>query len=169
MAIKQSTLRAASTRPSVRVAKSITEARQIGLRTAFLCHSHYDVTLVDGFVKFAKEMGWNLYVDWQDTSLPDKPDRNTADKIKYKIKECDIFLFLATKNSMQSRWCPWEIGYADGVKNIEKITIIDTIDDNGVHVGSEYLQLYRRLDVAADGKLAVFDPNARMGTYVHNL
>lgn len=38
----------------------------------------------------------------------------TPATIKQKIRDLTSFLFLATPNSIASRWCPWEIGYADG-------------------------------------------------------
>jgi hypothetical protein len=55
-------------------------------------------------------------------------------------------MFLATPNSMVSRWCPWEIGYADGKKTLDAIVIVPTKDDAGRFYGNEYLQLYRRLE-----------------------
>src|SRR4051812_27429691 len=109
MAISQSQLRAAAAAPMTRVAKSVTEARAARLRTAFLCHSHADEQLVRGAVSMLERDGWRFYVDWQDTSLPSSPSRVTAEKIKEKIVQSDFFLFLATRNSTSSRWCPWEI------------------------------------------------------------
>ena len=45
---------------------------------------------------------------------------------KRRIELADFFLFLATRNSMSSRWYPWEIGYADGAKPIDTILVIPT-------------------------------------------
>jgi hypothetical protein len=42
---------------------------------------------------------------------------------------------------MSSRWCPWELGYADGVKTHERIIMIPT-QDGYASYGSEYLDLY---------------------------
>jgi hypothetical protein len=47
---------------------------------------------------------------------------------------------------MASRWCPWELGFADGMKQTEQIAIIATRDASGNYYGNEYLQLYRRID-----------------------
>lgn len=93
--------------------------------------------------------------------MPSKPNRETAQKIKEKIKRFDWFLYLATANSASSRWCPWEIGYADGVKNIDKIVIIPTRDSAGRNHGNEYLDLYRNVDVAQSGGYGLFYPNNR--------
>lgn len=163
MAISYSTLRAAAAEPSVVVAKSMTEARDRGLKTAFLCHSHNDQKLVEGFVKYVRRKGWNIYIDWLDNTLPSTPDRRTAETIKSRISSTYLFLFLATHNSMTSRWCPWEIGYADGVKPIDNIFIVPTKDDSGNYHGNEYLQLYRKFDEADDGRLAAWMPGQSTG------
>jgi len=158
MPISYSTLRAAAASPEIMVARSITEAKEFGYKTAFLCHSHNDRQLVEGFVNYARKKGWRIYIDWMDTTLPATPNRETASKIKSKIKSSDFFIFLATFYSMNSRWCPWEIGFADGTKPIDKIFIVPTVDDDGDYHGNEYLQLYRRVDVATDGDLAAWYP-----------
>jgi hypothetical protein len=51
VAIALSRLREEAERPFTESARSITEARQYGLKTAFLCHSHYDADLVMGFLR----------------------------------------------------------------------------------------------------------------------
>lgn len=92
-----------------------------------------------------------LYIDWQDPYMPDTPDETTANRIRAMIREADVFLFLATNDSMVSRWCPWELGFADGVKRNEQIALIATRDASGNYYGNEYLQLYRRIDQANVG------------------
>ena len=169
MAIYYSTLRQAATRPQATLAKTINEAQSLGVKTAFLCHSHVDKTLVEGFENYVRQKGWRIYIDWLDTSMPDKPNRTTANKIKAKIETTNIFIFLATRNSMTSRWCPWAIGYADGVKQIDDILVVPTIDDSLTYHGSEYLQLYRKLDVSAKDRFAVWAPGAEMGTAASSL
>lgn len=171
MPISINTIRQAATRtqPLARSARTLIEAKSKGLKTAFLCHSHKDRSLIDGVITLLQEEGWMIYVDWTDSSMPETPNRETAEKIKTKITELNFFLFLATENSMSSRWCPWEIGYADGKKNIDKIIIIPTTDGYSTH-GSEYLELYRRVDFASGGGLAVWEPGKNQGgTWVRNL
>ena len=77
--------------------------------------------------------------------MPSSPNSETANKIKVRIKELDWFIFLATKNSLESKWCPWEIGYADGVKYYDDIVILPTYDAFGRFYGNEYLRLYRSI------------------------
>ena len=116
-----------------------------------------------GFVERVREDGVDLYVDWEDTSMPDKPDRETAARIRRKITETDWFLFLATPNSMASTWCPWEIGYADGKKPIDSILVIQTTDGLGNEYGNEYLQLYRRIDGRIGQGLDFIEPGRFAG------
>ncbi len=118
-----------------------------GKTTAFLSHSHLDRRLAEGIQVYLNGEGWNVYIDWMDDSMPDQISSATAERLQAKILENDYFLLLATQNSCRvSRWCPWEIGYADGKKLRTKILIIPTQDDNGYEYGSEYLGLYRRIE-----------------------
>jgi len=150
------------------VSKSLYEARASKIRTAFLCHSHKDKSLVQGVSNLLIKAGWRVYVDWQDGSMPSKPNRVTADKLKKRIREMDYFLFLATSNSVNSSWCPWEIGYADPLKYPDRLLIIPTREDATEH-GSEYLQLYRRIDLRSDGTLAAIDPGLSFGIALRDL
>lgn len=161
-------LRAAATK-TIRT-RSLSEARAAGYQTAFLSHSHADRVLAQGLVRRLEEAGWRVYIDWEDVTMPISPNRETAAKIKAKIVEYYWFLFLATQNSMASRWCPWEIGYADGKKPIDRIIVIPTQDDAGANHGNEYLELYRRLDISDRGALAVWQPgDFRSGVLVEAL
>ena len=113
------------------------------LKMAFLCHSHKDEELAKGLVVLFKELGITLYVDWQDNTMPEKPNSETAKRIQERIIQSDVFLFLATANSKASRWCPWEIGFADSSR--KNIFIIPTTDGYSSY-GNEYLDLYPNID-----------------------
>lgn len=153
MAFSQSTLLSDASRTVVR--KSVEEAARQGSLTAFLSHSHKDALLAKGLQARLSRLGWDVYIDWEDTAMPDRPNVVTADRIRRKIVQLDLFLFLATHNSMTSRWCPWELGYADGKKPNSSILIVQTSDSAGTY-GSEYLELYRHLDEASGGGVAHF-------------
>jgi len=174
MAFSQQKLRAAANRSyKISVAKSLNEAKINKKQTAFLCHSHKDRVLAQGLQTLLKEDGWDVYIDWQDNEMPSDPNKETATQIKSRILETDWFLFLATSNSTASRWCPWEIGYADAVKSLDNILIIPTSDDNGKHYGNEYLQLYKKVDEASNkirSGYAVFRPNTpSKGVWINSL
>ena len=170
MAISQDSLRAAGSTVFKSRARSLYEARTLGLTTAFLCHSHHDRQLAEGLVTLLGEKGLQLYVDWADAEMPERPNGETAGKIRNKIKELDLFLFLATANSAASRWCPWELGYADGAKVWERIIIVPTAERYNLEHGSEYMQLYKRLEPTSTNDLGVFGVGLTTGgTLVRHL
>lgn len=144
MAIYQSTLRSKAASYSRSRIKATCESYNFSKKkSAFLCHSHKDKELVKGLLVIFEEAGLDLYVDWQDHSMPETPNGETARKIQAKIKSSDVFLFLATANSKASRWCPWEIGFADSSQ--KGIYIVPTTDGHGTY-GNEYLELYSHID-----------------------
>jgi hypothetical protein len=143
-------------------------AKRYGQQTGFLSHSHQDARLALGLQQMLVDQGWDIYIDWQDQEMPKEPDAETASRIKNAILGADWFLFLATENSMSSRWCPWEIGYADGRKPLNRVAIVPSTDSYGRYYGNEYLRLYSRIDSAYTGDLALFDVQNR-GTWVRSL
>lgn len=148
---------------------SLKVAKSQGRKTAFLCHSHLDVDLAERLQNCLQTNGWKIYIDWKDASLPATPNKETAEAIQKKITELDWFLFLATENSMRSRWCPWELGYADGKRGRDRIAIVPTIDDRGNTYGAEYMALYQRVDINASGKWALIDVGYQYGKELHEL
>lgn len=85
-------------------------------KTIFLSHSHKDASYVIKARGFFENLGIKIYVDWADESMPKLTSGVTATKIKEKIRENDFFVFLATNNSIVSKWCNWEVGYGDSYK-----------------------------------------------------
>ncbi|MCI3203861.1 MULTISPECIES: toll/interleukin-1 receptor domain-containing protein [Pandoraea] len=164
MAIAQSELRRAHQRhPFLK-----SQVRAGTQKTAFLCHSHKDAVLAEGLQALLAEQGVMLYIDWQDATMPPAPNRETAARLQYRIKACDWFLFLATGNSMASRWCPWELGYADGEKPLDRIAVVPTSDGATTH-GNEYVELYRRVDATNTGDLLWLPAGSYQGQYVRNI
>lgn len=135
-------------------------------KSAFLCHSHKDETLVKGLIAMFQNARIDLYVDWKDHSMPTTPNALTAKKIQKAIRGCGVFLFLATANARVSRWCPWEIGFADSSQR--KVFIVPTRDFTETY-GNEYLQLYPRIDIGThktNSGLALFDVGMRKGKWL---
>lgn len=110
--------------------------------SVFLSHSHLDADYVKDVVAFLRNRGVSCYVDWMDESMPEKTSGLTAVRIKEKITSNDKFIFLATNNSIASKWCNWEIGYGDAKKYMDKIAIFPLKESNGDWKGNEYLQIY---------------------------
>ncbi|BDW97307.1 MAG: toll/interleukin-1 receptor domain-containing protein [Thalassospira sp.] len=162
MAISQHILRQRAQAPGAPLRRSFRDAIAVGAQTAFLCHSHYDRALAIGFRNYAAAQGWDVYIDWLDEEMPERPTVATATRIQEQIVSRSLFLYLATRNSSESKWCPWEIGYANGAKSRKAIMIIPTTDSFQTH-GNEYLGLYQRIDLAKGGGLACFDAGNQQG------
>lgn len=137
-------------------------------KRAFLSHSHKDRELAEGMKNHLHSAGFDLYIDWQDSSMPSTTNAETARKIKNKIASSDVILVLATKNAMESKWVPWEIGIADERKGTNKVLIIPVQDSNGRFHGNEYIQIYKKIIIADDNSTAIFSPNEKYGTRVRS-
>lgn len=78
--------------------------------------------------------------------MPDTVSGETAKKIKDCIKQQKKFLVLVTENSKDSRWVPWELGYADSTKGLDHIASLPVTDTAGTFQHNEYLQIYPRIE-----------------------
>jgi hypothetical protein len=131
----------------------------------FLSHSHVDVKdlskdEVIALIRILIALSYDVYIDWLDPDMPPETNEETANRLKGKIDECDRFLLVATTNAVNSRWVPWELGYADKSKSIDNIAVIPIADSSGKWEGAEYLRLYRQVLITTDNYLAVFPPAA---------
>jgi hypothetical protein len=61
-----------------RSAEIVQEAKAASKQTAFLCHSHKDARLARCVQAFLQGQGWEIYIDWDDTAMPDSPNLETA-------------------------------------------------------------------------------------------
>lgn len=138
------------------VAKSLQEARAAARRTAFLSHSHHDRARAKGLQTLLAEQGWDVFIDWEHQTLDERPTKETVVWLQRAIEGRDWLIYLATPNAEKSRWCPWEIGFADGRKSASAILIVATSDARGIY-GSEYLHLYGQISETQLGGLAVFE------------
>ena len=124
----------------------------------FLSHSHFDIELVKSLKLLFNNLDIKLYIDWLDTSMPEKPNKITALKIKQEIEISDHVFVLATKNAMKSKWVPWEIGIADLSKSNDGITVIPILADDKRFYGYEYLELYNHIEFEVlQNQLLVFN------------
>jgi len=120
-------------------------------RTVFLSHSHQDNDIVGLIIEFLLTVGVYVYVDWLDPTMPRTTSAETARKIKERIVICERFVVLLTENSKESKWVPWELGFADAKKKNENIGIFPVLRNpyaNGsTFSGLEYMQLYQQIKV----------------------
>lgn len=113
----------------------------------FLSHSSKDDELVTGAIRVLQGHGATVYVDKKDPTLPPYTNKETASKLKTRIKQTRKFVLLATKNSKESKWVPWELGLADGYKGLERIALFPAVEQphDTAWTSWEYLGLYDRI------------------------
>lgn len=118
-------------------------------KNCFLSHSSKDKEYLAGIIAFLESFGAKVYIDKDDQLLPKTTSRETAEGLKTRIKENRRLIILASTNSKTSRWIPWEIGLADGIKNIDSIAILPltATDDESAFSWpeQEYLSLYNQI------------------------
>ncbi|HTA83459.1 MAG TPA: toll/interleukin-1 receptor domain-containing protein [Bacteroidia bacterium] len=122
----------------------------IGLKGArvFISHSHYDTALIKKAKLYLLSQGASIYVDLEDTFMPDETSPDTGRILKTKIDGCDKFIMLASTNALNSKWVPWELGYADKAIGIDNVAIFPVADDTGRWKGSEYMGLYPEIQMS---------------------
>lgn len=124
----------------------------------FLSHSHTDKDLIQESVAFFKGINIDVYVDWMDTTMPEKTSGITASQIKNKIYLNDKFILLATNNAVSSKWCNWELGIGDIYKiSKDKLAILPLADNRGHWTGIEYLQIYPRIEPVSKDATNFYD------------
>lgn len=115
--------------------------------STFLSHSSKDEDLVIGATRILEGHGGRVYVDEVDPAMPPYTNEETGALLKRRIAQAKRFVLLASPNSKESRWVPWELGIADGEKGLSGIALFPAAD-SGVDkawASWEYLGLYRRI------------------------
>ena len=90
----------------------------------FLSYRRKDSNYVKPIVEILKKLGANVYIDYLDDNLPEKPDSETASILRSRIQKSDKFILMATPNSSDSKWIPWELGLGDGFIDFKNIAIL---------------------------------------------
>lgn len=113
----------------------------------FLSHSTKDKELVTGAIRLLEGHGATVYIDKKDPALPPYTNKDTASGLKKRINQSNKFVLLASKNSKESKWVPWELGLADGYKGLDRVSILPAVEDqtDTSWTSWEYLGLYDRI------------------------
>lgn len=111
----------------------------------FISHSFKDKELVTGLYHLFSKANYQVYIDWIDDVTLDRTNvsPSTASIIKKRILNSSGTSYIATSNSTASKWCPWELGVADGAKG--KVCILPVMEASSFN-GQEYLGLYPYLN-----------------------
>lgn len=114
-----------------------------GRATVFLSHKHDDLVNLKRVVYALEQLHSKVYVDWLDSSMPRITSRDTAVKIKEKIKKLDKFILIASDAAIESKWCNWELGFGDAQKyDSNKIALFPIRQTDNAWKGNEYMSIY---------------------------
>lgn len=136
----------------------------------FISHSFLDQDLILTLVSLFNDCGYSVYVDWINDSALDRSNVNkkTAKLVKERIAQSKCLAYVVTSNTSKSKWCPWELGVADGFLK-GRASILPILDQSTNFKGQEYLGIYPHIDYAGvqNGKndFWVNDPDD-INTYV---
>lgn len=116
-------------------------------KNVFLSHSSKDKDYLPHVIGFLENYGGSVYIDKLDQSLPNTTNHETAVKLKERIDKIDKFILFATKNSKESKWMPWELGIADGIKKYYDIAILPSVENiyEENWAEQEYLGIYKKI------------------------
>jgi hypothetical protein len=126
------------------VIKARAAAGHVGV---FLAHSSDDDEHVGGVTDFFRQFNALVYSDDSDKDLPAHPDTSTARRLSDRIRDCKRFVVLVSPNSRGSKWIPWELGIAHGLKGVAPIAIlpITPYGDEAEWTKEQYFGLYPRI------------------------
>lgn len=113
----------------------INDLEKIKKFDAFLSHNSKDEEKIIVFYKKFNQKGQVVYIDW----INDKYDlrrewcnASTVDIIKERIKQSDIFVLYFSRETLNSQWCSWELGYADALRKKICIYFSEDIDKKDI-------------------------------------
>lgn len=113
----------------------------------FLSHKHTeDKSLIKAVKGFLNKNGADVYIDWQDENMSKVTNIETARRLKEAIRKSKKFVLLATPDSIESIWIPWELGLADQMKGDSNITLLPIVEDGTSWDRREYYKLYSRIE-----------------------
>lgn len=110
-------------------------------------------------------------MDWLENEEFDRPNVNekTSDTLRKRMKASASLVYVSTENIAESKWCPWESGYFDGIKD-SKCCIFPVLDYGKKYDRREYLGLYKYLeyDSYAMDDYGNIIPNQVYAFYIYN-
>lgn len=110
----------------------------------FLSHSYIDKEKIASVKYYLELLGLSVYIDWIDDKqlVRNRVTKETANRIKTRMKKCKSLVYVFSDNSNLSKWMPWELGCFDGIKGRIAVLPIAKFSDNNTYNGTEYLGLY---------------------------
>jgi hypothetical protein len=137
--------RAINAKAAAEVLIEFQEAKYPQTYDIFLSHSRLDASIILGLKTQLEALGFSVYVYWiEDSRYAESVNRETAERLRKRMRSCHSLLYAASANSTLSKWMPWEVGYFDAFAN--RVAIVPIQPERGNYFegfnGQEYLSLY---------------------------
>ncbi len=116
----------------------------------FVSHSIRDARVIFGIRDWLTSQSLSVYVDWIDDPELDRAavSRATAARLREQMQQSRSLLYATSRAAQRSRWMPWELGYFDGIKGTERVSIMPLHSSSSTDfVGEEYLGLYKLIEM----------------------
>ncbi len=115
----------------------------------FLSHSSKDKDLIAGLKYMLEDLGYKVYVDWNDDALdPNDVTPETAKVLRERMKQCRSLVYAFSENASNSKWMPWELGYFDALKNSRVAVLPISQTAKYAYKGSEFVGVYYVVQIA---------------------
>ena len=109
----------------------------------FLSHSSKDMELIAGLKLILNDLGYTVYVDWNDNELdPNNVTPRTAEVLRERMACCRSLVYAFSENASNSKWMPWELGYFDALNKSRVAVLPITTTAKYSFKGSEFVGLY---------------------------
>ncbi len=152
--------------------KSLMEfAKSASGKRVFLSHSHLDREALEGLLGLLDGADAPAYLDHEDDELPPEPNIETAQILRERIVGCPRFILASSSNIRSSRWTPWELGLADGLKAFVEVALFPLQPDaaTSTSLEQEYLETYPTIEIVtfrgeSNSTWAVRDPRQEQNT-----
>jgi len=134
----------------------------------FLSYRRKDREYVEGVVKLLKQIGVTVYVDYLDETLEDRNSKDVATTLRERIGACSKFITLATPDSGNSKWMPWELGLGDRIVNYTNVAVLPLTANEYHWSDQEYGKIYSRIErnglnvASADDWNVIYPDNTKM-------
>ncbi len=128
----------------------------------FISHNSRDEAEIVDFYKKLNSQGYVAYIDWVNDKFDLKRqwcNATTAQIIKERIKQSKVFILFLSESTLDSQWCPWELGYADALGKKICIYLHGTDLSHIPQFYSSYPQLlmYNQIYIEIGGTKILFD------------
>ena len=114
----------------------------------FLSHSSLDKNNIFKMKTLLNSKGLSVYVDWIEDKESLKRELTNADTARVlieRIKKSKTIIYIKTRNSSQSLWTPWELGYAQAIG--KKICVLEMEHTPNT---PQYLDIYDKADLRGE-------------------